>query len=439
MKIAFIGGGSVQWTARLVIDMALTPELADAQLVLHDIDAKALTLLDRVCKRIVAQAGVRMEISSTLDRTEALRGADFVILCVAIGLLPAMRHDLEIPERYGIKQTVGDTVGPGGLARGLRHIPFAVQVAREMETLCPQAWMLNLTNPMTTICRAISRASRIRVIGLCHEASGLRLRLAEILDAPPETIHFDVAGINHLPVILRLRIGQEDGMAVIRRWLDEHGGMSLANEHLDDIGEDIFHDRMAVKFTLFERMDTLFGSGDRHVAEFFAGFLNPESEYGERYGLVLTTIEHRELLLQLRRAMHEAYLEGAHFELEKSDEQLAPVMAALCAGPPGEFYVNVPNQGQIENLPLDAVVECSARVDALGVRPLSMGRLPNPAYAVIAGHVARQEIIVEAALSGESEMALQALVTDPLVRDLESAPQMLSEMLAANRQFMDAS
>jgi alpha-galactosidase len=438
MKIAFIGGGSVQWTARLVTDMSLTPELVDAHLVLHDIDANALDLLDRVCKRIVAQAGVPMEISSTLDRKEALRGADFVILCVAIGLLPAMRYDLEIPERYGIKQIVGDTVGPGGLARGLRHIPFAVQVAREMETLCPQAWMLNLTNPMTTICRAITRASRIRIIGLCHEVSGLRLRLAQILDAPIESIHFDVAGINHLPLILRLRIGQEeDGMRVIRRWLDEHGALSLAGEHLEDI-RDIFHDRMAVKFSLFENMSVLFGSGDRHIAEFFAGFVNPESGYGERYGLVLTTIEHRESLLKLRRAMHEAYLEGGHYELEKSDEQLAPVMAALCGGPAGEFYVNVPNQGQIENLPLDAVVECSARVDALGVQPLAMGRLPNPAHAVIGGHVARQEIIVEAALSGEPQMALQALVTDPLVRDLRSAPRMLSEMIAANRQFMEA-
>jgi len=407
MKIAFIGGGSVQWTARLVTDMALTPELADAQLVLHDIDADALHLLDLVCKRIIAQAGVRMGITSTLDRREALVGADFVILCVAIGRLPAMRYDLEI----------------------------AVQVAREMERLCPHAWMLNLTNPMTTICWAVSRASQIRVIGLCHEVSGLRLRLAEILDAPPETIRFDVAGINHLPLILRLRIGQEDGITVIRRWLAEHEALSLVGEHIDDV-RDIFHDRMAVKLTLFERLGLLFGSGDRHVAEFVAGFLNPEAGYGERYGLVLTTIEHRELLLNLRRAMQEAYLEGAHYELEKSDEQLAPVMAALSGGPPGEFYVNVPNQGQIENLPLGSVVECSARVNSLGVRPMAMGSLPHPAYAIIAGHVARQEIIVESALSGKPELALQALLTDPLVRDLESAPQMLTEMLAANSQFI---
>lgn len=147
MKIAFIGGGSVQWTPKLVTDIALTETLAGANLVLHDIDADALELLTRACERIVVQVGGSLQVTATLDRAEALRGADFVILCVAIGGLPAVRNDLEIPERYGIYQPVGDTVGPGGLARGLRHIPFAVQVAREMQQLCPDAWMLNVTNP----------------------------------------------------------------------------------------------------------------------------------------------------------------------------------------------------------------------------------------------------------------------------------------------------
>jgi alpha-galactosidase/6-phospho-beta-glucosidase family protein len=159
MKIAFIGGGSVQWTPKLVTDMALTEALNGAELVLHDIDEDALHLLTRACERISIQAGNTLEIAATLDRTTALRDADFVILCVGIGGLAAMRNDLEIPEKYGIYQSVGDTVGPGGLARGLRHIPFAVQVAREMEQLCPKAWMLNVTNPMTTICRGVTRAT----------------------------------------------------------------------------------------------------------------------------------------------------------------------------------------------------------------------------------------------------------------------------------------
>ncbi len=147
MKITMIGGGSVQWTPILVTDVARTAELAGATFMLHDIDADALALLERASRRVVAELGADITIAATTDRAEALDGADYVILCVAIGGLLAVRDDLAIPQRYGIAQSVGDTVGPGGLIRGLRNIPFAVQVAREMEQRCPDAWLLNLSNP----------------------------------------------------------------------------------------------------------------------------------------------------------------------------------------------------------------------------------------------------------------------------------------------------
>ena len=166
MKIAFIGAGSLQWTPTLVTDMALSKTLAGAELILHDIDGEALGLLARASERIVAQADGDMRITAVPERAEALRGATFVILCVSIGGLHAMRGDLAIPERYGIYQAVGDTVGPGGLARSLRFIPVAVQVAREMEQLCPDACLLNLTNPMTTICRSVTRATSDRLWSL---------------------------------------------------------------------------------------------------------------------------------------------------------------------------------------------------------------------------------------------------------------------------------
>jgi alpha-galactosidase len=435
MKIVFVGGGSVQWTPKLVTDLALTETLADAHLVLHDIDSEALDLLARVCKRIVTQAGARVRVSATLDRIEALRGADFVILCVAIGGLAAMRNDLEIPERYGIDQSVGDTVGPGGLARGLRHIPFAVQVAREMEQLCPKAWLMNLTNPMTTICRATCRATSISTVGLCHEVTGVRRRLEEVLDIPEESIDLDVAGVNHLPVILNLRVGAADGTTMLRDWLAERGPSRLIDEHISGI-RDIFHDRMAVKLTLFQHLGVLFGAGDRHVAEFFPGFLTKTSARGCRYGVVLTTIAHRETLAQQRRAGLEDFINGAPRELKMSDEQLAPVMAALAGGPPGEFVVDVPNKGQIDNLPREAVVECKAQVNSLGIHPLATGPLPYAAYAVISGHVARQELIVEAALTGQRGPALAALATDPLVHDPAIVEPMLDELMAANQAFL---
>jgi len=437
MKIAFIGGGSVQWTPGLVTDMALTDTLSGAELVLHDLDVNALDLLARACRRIVKEVKGNLNISTTTDRIESLRDADFVILCVGIGGLAAMRNDLEIPERYGIFQAVGDTVGPGGLARSLRHVPFAVQVAREMEEFCSDAWLLNLTNPMTTICRSITRATTIRAIGLCHEVDNLRYgHLPRLFDVLAEKITLEVAGINHLPVILRMDIDGRDGMALLRDWLKEHDVFEFANDHVEDV-RDVFKDRLAVKFSLFERLGVLFGAGDRHISEFLPGFLIDENGRGDRYGVVLSTIEHREELARQRRAAIETLInDGPVEDLRMSHEQLAPVMAALCGGPPARCFVNVPNEGQISNMPLATTVECVAEIDSLGVRPLAVGALPYPAYAVVAPHVARQELIVEAALTGRREPALAALTTDPLVRNPETVEPMLDELLAANAKFM---
>lgn len=436
MKIAFIGGGSVQWTARLLIDMALTDALTGADLVLQDIDADALDLMRQAGNKALGELGRDLRLSTTTDRATALQGADFVILCVGIGGLKAMRNDIEIPRRYGIAQSVGDTVGPGGLARGLRHIPFAVTVAREMEQLCPNAWLLNLTNPMTTITRAITRATSIRTIGLCHEVTGVTHHLARMFEVPVDQIEVEVAGINHLPVILRFSLAGRDGIALLRSWLAEHGPFAFVDHHADTPFEDVFWDRQAVKLTLFEQLGVLFGAGDRHVAEFFPHFLTEATGYGEKYGVLLTTIDQRETLLQHRRERVRRYVAGAHEELQPSDEQLAPIMAALAGGPGGRFIVNVPNQGQIANLPRGAVVECIAQVGPLGVQPLSTGDLPYPAYAAVAPHVARQELIVEAALTGRREAALAALATDPLVHNPASVMPMFEELMRANESYV---
>jgi alpha-galactosidase/6-phospho-beta-glucosidase family protein len=434
-KIAFIGGGSVQWTLKLATDIALNETLAGADLVLHDIDAEALDLLTRACRRMVEEVQGSLRVSGSMDREEALRDADFVILCVGIGGLPAMRNDLEIPQRYGVYQSVGDTVGPGGLARGLRHIPFAVQLARQMEQLCPGAWLVNLTNPMTTICRGVARATGIRVIGLCHEVDNFcRKHLAGLFQVPAQAIVLDVAGINHLPVVLRISVDGRDGLSLLHAWLAEHSPYEFTSEHLPDI-QDIFHDRLAVKLSLFAKLGVLFGAGDRHVAEFLPGFLSSAAEWGNRYGVILTTIEHREDLARQRRAGIERFLARETEPLAHSDEQLARAMAALSGGPAGRFIVNVPNQGQIDNLPRGAVVECMAQVDALGVRPLAVGTLPHAAHAIIAPHVTRQELIVEAALTGRREMALAALASDPLLLDPETAEAMLDELLVGNAEF----
>lgn len=428
MKITFIGGGSVQWTAKLVADMALNLTLDGAELVLHDIDEDALDLLTKVSKKIMLDTGSHIQVRSTLDRRGALQGATFVILCVGIGGLTAMRYDLEIPIKYRVHQAVGDTVGPGGLARGWRHIPFAVQVAREMEELCPDAWMLNLTNPMSTITRSVNKATKISCIGLCHEVNGVRKRFAEILDVPPTEIIFSVMGINHLPILHNLTIAGKDGKQVLRDWIRENGLYSLTNERLNTV-DDVFHDRLAIKLTLLENLNIVFGAGDRHVAEFFPGFLDESSQFGEKYGVILTTIGHRQKLMDQRRQDLEDYVTGPARQWKLSNEQLVRVMAALSGGASGKFFINIPNQGQISDLPRDVVVECSASIDRSGVHPHTPTELPTAVKSIISGHIARQELIVDAALAGNREKALAALVTDPLIRDLSTVGYMVDELL----------
>jgi alpha-galactosidase/6-phospho-beta-glucosidase family protein len=439
MKIAFIGGGSVQWTTMLLTDMVLNETLDGAELALHDIDTDALALATRASERIVEQAQSQIRITATADRENALRDARFVILCVAIGGLGAVRNDLAIPERYGIYQPVGDTSGPGGLARGLRHIPFAVQVAREMERLCPNAWLLNLTNPMTTICRGVTRATAIRTVGLCHEVDLFRRhRLAPLFKVPAEVVTVEVAGINHLPAIVRFSVGNEDGASRLRAWLREHPPSEFVNDHVPDPSRDVFRDRLAVKLSLFDRLGVLFGAGDRHLAEFFPSFLSEASGRGARYGVLCTTVEHRAENARVRRARLEALAQGGPVELVHSDETLAPVMAALAGGPTGRFVVNMPNVAQIDDLPRHVVVESSAQVDALGVRPIAVGVLPHPLYAALAPHVAWQELVVEAALTGRREPARAAMAIDPVVHDPAIVDPLLDALVAANAPFVES-
>lgn len=436
MKIAFIGGGSVKWTSRLVVDMILNKATANSDLVLHDIDEEALNLLSLSCRLINEKLGGRLNISVSLDRKETLRDADFVILCVAIGGLTAMRNDLLIPEKYGIYQPVGDTVGPGGLSRALRHIPFAVKLAREMEELCPSGWLINLTNPMTAICRGISRTTGINVVGLCHEVDIFRDKyLAPLLKVPSDAITFHVAGINHLPVIINLKVDGQSGISLLQDWMAKHCEFDFVDHHVAGVA-DVFADRLAVKLHLFKKNGVLFGAGDRHVAEFFPDFLTEGNHWGGRFGVLLTTIDHREELALQNRREHEDFVNGGHMDLVKTDEQLIPVIEALSGGSDGIFVVNNANDGCIENLPSEAVVEHTVHIDESGVHQCFTDKLNDAAYRAVSPHVARQEIIVEAALSGESKFALEALSSEPLVTDPTVAAPLLEELQKANDPFM---
>src|SRR5215208_1775541 len=209
-RICFVGGGSYQWTPKLLTDIALTRDLSGT-IVLHDIAEAPMLEMQKLGQKIMAAAGADFAIETSGDLAEALRDAEFVIVTITTGGLEAMRKDLDIPLQYGIYQSVGDTVGPGGWSRALRNVPVLVEIAQTMERVCPDAWLLNLTNPLTVLTRAVSKVSRVKVVGLCHELLGVRAAMMRMFDATAQDFEMRVAGINHLIWLLELKIRGEDG------------------------------------------------------------------------------------------------------------------------------------------------------------------------------------------------------------------------------------
>jgi alpha-galactosidase len=440
VKIVIVGGGSFAWGPKFIRDIVITPELAGSTLVLHDIDPIALDLVHALGQKIVQVAGAPFAIEQTPHLEEALAGAGFVILTITTGGLEAMRHDLEIPARYGVYQPVGDTVGPGGLARALRNIPVVVDIARRMEALCPDAWLLNYTNPMTTLCRAVTRETGIKTVGLCHELLGVRRKLQELWGVSASEIQATVAGINHLIWILDLRVRGEDAMPRLRELAEQVISTRGRVLGVADEKRSSLADRGMIKSRLLGVYGALPAAGDRHVAEFFPFFLTEAAEKGWRYGVRLTNVEER----YEWRAEDEAFIRAAlddrvdlaPFLEQTSGEAANQIIAAVTAHGSYTGIMNLPNRGQIANLPPDVVVETFGVVDGTGAHGISIGALPPAIQAILARHVANQELIVEAALAGDRSLALQALLNDPLTRDLEAAEAMLEEMLIANKQYL---
>ena len=429
-KIVIIGGGSFLWGPVLVRDFLVEPRLQGSELWLHDIVAEPLALVARYAERVRTAADRGWRVHTTAERGPALDGADAVVLCITTGGLEAMRHDLEIPLTYGIAQSVGDTVGPGGHMRALRNIPVVLDIAQDMERRCPDALLVNLTNPMTTLCRAVTKHTAIRTVGVCHEwpntAIGLCMWLG--LDTPA-AVQATVAGINHLIWALDLRCGEEDGFARIRAEVERN---------------DILPDA-AVKLDQFAQTGYLPVAGDRHVAEFFPQYLTRETDFGAQFGVALTSIADREQWREEgmteweitgRRATIRAATTDEPVRLSPSIEDIAPIIADAFDAAGGRHIVNLPNTGQIHNLPRDAVVETYAHLSANGFAPDEIGDLPPPVQERLAPHVHNQERIVDAAVTGDRQLALAAFRDDPLVRDPDIGEPLFTAMLAATASWV---
>jgi alpha-galactosidase len=457
MRIVIVGGGSYQWVPTLTTDLALTPSVHGAEIVLQDIDAERVARTAPVVQHVSDLTGANFTVRTTTDQRAALQGADFVMVNITTGGFESMTLDLDIPWRYGIRQPGGDTMGPGGINRALRNIPVIVGIARDMEDVCPDAWLLNLTNPMTALCRSVTKTTSIKTVGLCHEVTNFRGVLMLLSGAQWDAIDLSITGVNHVPVATAIDLGDgRDGMAFLREVID--GKVDLDADLGFDLGDDeherpgsfgeervprratkrFFVEEYAAGFELFRRYGAFVAPGNRHTLEAFPAMLAEDADWGKRWNVHYTTIAERE--------RHEArYSDDLTKRLadttaprHPSMEMAAPVIDSLVTGRPRTFPLNIPNTGQCADLPRDAVTESMCVVDSGGVRGRESVSAPPFLAAWLNRIVAAQELTVDAALTGDRELVHAAMELDPHAGTLGLATieEMTAELLTATRRWL---
>jgi alpha-galactosidase len=433
-KIVMIGGGSYNWTAHLVRDMVVKPELAGSELWLVDIDKKALKDLEKYCQVLLKHANSDWTIHATTDRDEALPKADFVVITISTGGLEAMRADIEIPYKYGIFQPVGDTVGPGGIARALRNIPVFVGFAKSIKKHCPKAWVLNITNPMTVLTQVLCEHG-CKTIGLCHELYALWGLLRDQYKCGWDEVCLDVAGLNHFGFILAARHKNRNCFEIFKKLAgDRKNKMLKANvnlTHAETHGHHVF------KFEYFRRTGFMLYPGDRHTSEFFSNVLTKDTGYGKAYHIKLTYIKDRyKWLNDSKKRVWDWTKNPSKIGLEPSREAMSSLMVSLATGKPLVEVVNLPNVGQIENLPRGVVVETMGTITADKVSPHTVGTLPDELAVLLTHHATRANLTIRAALTGDRRLAQQVMASDPLVRDWNTAGEMLDKLIKANKKYL---
>lgn len=424
IKVTLIGAGSA-FTFSVVADIIRRPLLAGSTVALVDTDEEALDLSARIASRMVAEADAELEIESATERTALLPGSSFVLNSISVGEPWARERDVAIGEEYGIYQPTSQTVGPAGFMRGLRVIPHAVAIAKDVAALCPGATLLDLANPMAPVCRAMVREAGVPVVGLC-EAWKMTLPLfARALGVPAEALDLVSVGTNHLGWATAL-------------YHDGHDRLPEALERLRQPANKALLDSAPVARDVYAAFGAWPTGSEDHIAEWFPYFLTPRTHGGVHYGLQTRHIspEQHEQRWAQRRAMAGGEAPVAAL-LAPSGESVVEVMAGMLGIEPRSCHtVNLPNGGLIDGLPDYAMVELPAYVSAGQVRGLKAGRLPAAITAILNTRVAQQELMVDAALSGDRQKALAGLLLDAQMTDLEAAHAILERSLAANAEWL---
>jgi alpha-galactosidase len=436
-KVTLVGAGSILWAPKVLGDFYVVPDQPIDEICLMDTNPAAIEPIRALTALMEKQTGRRFRISAESDLDRAARGADFVVVSIAVGGLKAMENDLRLGEKYGALVTVGDTVGASGYSRLLRCIPVFVDLARRVETVAPKAWLINVSNPLTPLTRQIGASTSLRTVGICAGIINQVWILQDLLGfRSVDELRFEVGGIDHCSWFTRLAVRGQDVYPELRRMTPE---ALLARASLDKSRDEWSRlDSLLAGFALFKQLGCLPAISDRHLCEFFPFFLRDAASLA-RYGIKRTHIADRIGWRDGAERRLRAWLAGEEvLQLSKTRDIVVDVINALAGGNPCTTTVNYRNQGQIEGLPPETVVETLADVRRDTITPLPIGPLPRALQAVVLPHVLRQELVREAALTGSRDLLAAALVTDPTVTQLDSVRALAEEMIETQKELLPA-
>ena len=399
-KIAMIGAGSVVFTLNLLGDILAFPELAEAEIALMDIDPERLHIAEIMAQKVAASLGAHPTITAYADRKAALDGADYVINTIQVGGVPSTRVDFQIPKRYRLQQTIGDTLGIGGIFRALRTIPVMLDMCRDMEEVCPDVTFLNYVNPMAMNTWAVSKATRIKTVGLCHSVQGTAHQLAEYMGLPEGALTYRCAGINHMAFYLELRANGQDMYPRLR----------------EVVQQPAIWRKDPVRFELFRRLGYFVTESSEHSAEYNQYFIRRDRpDLTERFHIPIDELLRRyDVQTAWWESMRQQLLDGtADITPERSGEYASLIIHSQETNTPRVIYGNVLNTGLITNLPEGCCVEVPCLVDASGIQPTVIGTMPPQLAALQMSNINVQGLVVEAALTGNREHVYHAAMFDP--------------------------
>lgn len=424
--IAFIGAGSAEFTRQLLRDLLDYPDLGELDLVMHDIDPRRLALAEQLADIAVGHHGSRATVRATLDRRAALHDADFVINTVNIGGHAATLTDFDVPERFGVRQTIADTLGVGGVFRGLRTFPFLHALAQDMTEICPQAYLLNYTNPMAMNIGYLGKAfPDLKVLGLCHSVYWTVVDLSALVGVPFEEVEFHSAGVNH--------------QAWLLRW--EHHGRSLYPQ-LDALIAADPELRRRVRVDMYRRLGFYPTETSEHSAEYVPWYLHDDAEV-ERLRLPLRDYVgiSAENVAEIDRLVPQAAA-GDYVEPTEEAAEYAPqVIHSLVTGLTRQIQANVINSGLISNLPEGVAVEVPCRIDASGATPLAVGALPAQCAALNRNFLSVVDLTVRAAVDQRPDHIRHALMVDPntsATLSVEQIADLADAMVKAHARYLPA-